>query len=242
MKEILVLFALAVAYFGADKIEEGVIQYEQKVNLHRRLPNPEMKNMIPEFQTSKKQLLFNATKAFYKNVEDEEEDLQASNGGGMVMRFSRPQSEIYREFSTARKVEQREFMGKKYVIEGEIKQLPWKVSGEMEQVAGYNCMKATLQDSMMQQPRTVVAWFTPDIPVSAGPESFGSLPGMILKVDINDGEVVYTAVKIDAKALKANEIEAPDKGKKITEEDFRKMVEEEMKKMGGQGGRMIIRQ
>lgn len=88
MKEILVIIALAVAYFGADKIEEGVIQYEQKVNLHRRIQNPEMKSRIPEFQTSKTQLLFNKTKAIYKNVEDEEEDLEASNGGGMVMRFA----------------------------------------------------------------------------------------------------------------------------------------------------------
>lgn len=240
MKEILLMFLLAIAYVGAEKVEEGVILYEQKVNLHRRIQNPEMKNMIPEFQTNKMQLLFNAKSAYYKAFEDEEEDIQAQNGG-MTMRIMRPRNEIYREFAAARKVEQREFMGKKYVIEGEIKQMPWKVSGEMEQVLGYNCMKATLQDSMMNQPRTVVAWFTPDIPVSAGPESFGSLPGMILKVDINDGEVVYTAAKIEAKKLKENEIQAPDKGKKITEEDFRKMMEEEMKKMGGQGGRMMIR-
>lgn len=240
MKEICLLVALAFAYMGVDKIEEGIVQYEQKVNLHRRIPNPEMKNMIPEFQTSKTQLLFSAAESYYKNVEDEEEDLQAANGG-MVMRFQRPKNEIYQQFKEARKLEQREFLGKKYLIEGAIKQMPWKVTGEMEQVAGYNCMKATLKDSMMQQPRTVVAWFTPDIPVSAGPENFGSLPGMILKVDINDGEVVYTAVKIDAKAMKDSDIEAPTKGKPITEEDFRKMVAEEMKKMGAQGGRMIIR-
>ncbi|MFN7118797.1 MAG: GLPGLI family protein [Saprospiraceae bacterium] len=240
MKEILLLFVLAIAYTGAGKLEEGMIQYEQKVNLHRRLPNPEMKNMIPEFQTSKTQLLFNAKEAYYKAMEDEEEDTEFSNGG-MTMRFRRPQSEIYRQFAEARKVELREFLGKKYLIEGKIAQMPWKVTGEMEQVAGYNCMKATLKDSIMQQPRTVVAWFAPDIPVSAGPENFGSLPGMILKIDINEGEMTYTAVKIDAKAMKDSDIEAPTKGKPISEEDYRKMVEEEMKKMGAQGGRMMIR-
>lgn len=241
MKEILMLFGLALAYFGVDKIEEGVIQYEQKVNLHRRIQNPEMKNMIPEFQTNKMQLLFNAKESFYKAFEDEEEDVQAQSGG-MTMRIMRPKNELYRQFTEGRKVEQREFMGKKYLIEGKLSQMPWKVTGEMEQVAGYNCMKATLKDSIMQQPRTVVAWFTPDIPVSAGPENFGSLPGMILKVDINDGETVYTAVKIDGKAMKDSDIEAPSKGKPISEEDFRKMVEEEMKKMGTQGGRTIVRQ
>jgi len=132
-------------------------------------------------------------------------------------------------------------MGKNYLIEGTNKQMPWKVTGEMEKVAGYNCMKATLQDSANMQPRKVIAWFTTDIPISVGPDRFGALPGMILKIDVNDGEVTYLATKIDARPLKKGEIEAPTKGKKMTEDEFRKMMEEEMKKMGGPGNRMIIR-
>jgi len=237
----LLLFVLALAYTGVEKLEQGVIQYEQKVNLHRRIPDPAMKERLPEFQTMQTQLFFNPEESFYKPLEEEEEDLESA-GGGVVMRFRRPMNEIYRHFKEGRKVEQREFQGKKYLIEGQLKQLPWKVTGEQEKVAGYHCMKAVLKDTLMEQPRTIAAWFAPDIPVPAGPEHFGSLPGMILKVDINDGDLIYTAVKIDAKKLQDTDIEAPSKGKKVTEAEFQKMVMEEMKKMGAQGGRMIIRQ
>lgn len=241
MKEILVLLALALVYNGVDSLKEGVITYEQKMNLHRRLPNPEMKNMVPEFQTSQSLLLFSEQEVLSKPIEEEEADLESSNGG-MVMRFRRPTSIIYRNFSTNQKLEQMEFFGKNYLVDGVNKQLPWKVTGEMEKVAGYDCMKATLKDSANMQPRNIIAWFTNDIPVSAGPGQFGSLPGMILKVDVNEGEVIYTATKIEGRPLKKGEITAPSKGKKMTEDEFREMMKEEMKKMGAQGGMRINRQ
>lgn len=241
MKAILVLFALAITYSGMDALKEGVITYEQKINLHRRMSNPEMKNIVPEFQTVQTQLFFNETESLSKPLEEEDEEVESS-GGGMVMRFRRPSAIIYRNFSTNQKLEQMEFMGKNYLLEGINKQMPWKVTGDMEKVAGYDCMKATLKDSLGMQPRNIVAWFTSDIPMTAGPDRFGALPGMILKIDVNDGEVTYLATKIDARPLKKGEIEAPTKGKKMTEDEFRKMMEEEIKKMGGSGNRMIIRQ
>lgn len=242
MKELLVLFMLSVCYMGFDQLQEGVVIYEQKVNMHRRITNPEMKAMIPEYNTSKMQLIFNASESLYKNFESEEEDVIEGGNGAMQFRMMRPKNETYCNTATAQKLEMREFMGKRYLIKGEITQTPWKVTGEMEQVAGYNCMKATLTDTTAQGDlRNVIAWFTPDIPRSIGPGNFGSLPGMILKVDINEGETILTAVKIDGRSLKKNELEAPSKGKEVTEEEFRAMVEEQMKQMGGQGGRMIIR-
>lgn len=241
MKEILVLFVLAITYSGMDALKEGVITYEQKINLHRRLPDPEMKNMVPEFQTYQTQLFFTENETLYKPIEEEEDEEVEAGGGGMRMRFRRPTAIIYRHLANNQKLEQIEFMGKNYLIEGTNKQMPWKVTGEMEKVAGYNCMKATLKDSTNMQPRKVLAWFTTDIPVAVGPDRFGALPGLILKIDVNDGEVIYMATKIDARPLKKGEIEIPTKGKKMPEDEFRKMMEEEMKKMGGPGNRMIIR-
>ncbi|HMO38936.1 MAG TPA: GLPGLI family protein [Saprospiraceae bacterium] len=240
MKELFVLFMLSVCYLGLEQLQEGAITYEMKVNMHRRLPNQDMKNMIPEYQTSQTRLFFNANESFYKNANDEEDDLEISGGsGGMTFRIKRPISEIYRHFDNGQKLEQREFMGKKYLIEGEIKQTPWKVTGEMEEIAGYNCMKATHADSVGTFARNIVAWFTPDIPVPAGPDSFGSLPGMILKVDINEGEMVYTAINISNKKPGKNDLKAPSGGKKVTEEEFRELMREQMKQMGGQGRMMF---
>jgi hypothetical protein len=51
-------------------------------------------------------------------------------------------------------------------------------------------MKASTYDPVKRQ--NIVAWFTTDIPVSAGPETFGGLPGMILEINIDDDAIVYT--------------------------------------------------
>jgi hypothetical protein len=66
------------------------------------------------------------------------------------------------------------------------------------------------------------------------------LPGTVLAVDINAGERVIVAQKVDMRSLKKNEFKKPTDGEKTTAVAYRKMVDEQMKKMGATGG-MIIR-
>jgi GLPGLI family protein len=198
-----------------------------------------MKAMIPEFRTSKTQLFFNQTASFYKNVIEDNDDEETDNGGGVRMRFMAPQNETYFNFSENKKVEMREFMTKKFLIEGELKANPWKLSEETKEIKGYVCKKATYTNEERKQ--NVVVWYTEQIPVSAGPDNNHSLLGLVLQVDINEGEIVTTATNIEFKPLKKGDIKIPTEGKKITQEDFRKMVEEQMKQMGGNGGMRIIR-
>jgi hypothetical protein len=66
------------------------------------------------------------------------------------------------------------------------------------------------------------------------------LPGTILAVDINNGERVILAKSIDFRPLKKNEMKQPSGGTKTSMAQFRAMVDEQMKRMGGPGG-MIIR-
>lgn len=54
----------------------------------------------------------------------------------------------------------------------------WNVCDEEIVVCGYQCQKAICH----WRGRDYVAWFTPDIPVSAGPWKFGGLPGLIMKI------------------------------------------------------------
>ena len=96
---------------------------------------------------------------------------------------------------------------------------------------------ATLNDTARKQ--EIVAWFTMDLPIAAGPQNYGSLPGMILEVDVNKGEIVTTAKKIELKKIKDSAIKAPTKGDKITEEEFRTKMEE-MRKRNGIGPNMRI--
>jgi GLPGLI family protein len=73
-----------------------------------------------------------------------------------------------------------------------------------------------------------------------GPEKFNTLPGAVLAVDINNGDRVVVARAIELRELKKNELKMPTSGTKTTQEEYRKMVAEQMKQMGGGKG-IIIR-
>lgn len=240
MKQVLLVVALLLANMYKYLDNQGVILYEQKINMHRRLPadDEQARQFIPEFQTSKMELLFNEMESLFRSVEEEEDaDIDDEDGGVRIM-IKRPETIIFRNMAEKRSVEQREFLGKKYLIEGDVAQIPWKITGESKVILGYPCQRATYNDT--SQNRKIVAWFTGDIPCPSGPESLGSLPGMILEADINDGEMAYTAIKID-KTLDIKALKAPTSGRKITGEEFKKMVDDHFKQMGGGSGIRIIR-
>ena len=244
MKQILLALLALLAGDAIAQQTEGDIQFDEKMNMHRNLPPDagDMKAMIPEFRIMKSELLFTATESVYRNVEEEEDDEEVGDGQVRI-KMQRPEAIFYRNFSSGQKTDQREFMGKYYLIEGAIDQTPWKVSGESRDILGYMCMKAVWEDTTTERKRSVVAWFAPDIAVSSGPVTYGQLPGMILGIDINNGELQLTAQKIDLKPLKKGDIEMPKKGEKTTQAEFQKMMDERMKAMGGSrgGGIRIIR-
>jgi GLPGLI family protein len=88
--------------------------------------------------------------------------------------------------------------------------------------------------------RSVVAWYTEDIQSSAGPEVYGGLPGLILQLDINGGEMVLTAVELATQGMDKGVVKEPVDGKKITRAAFQKMMDEQFGP-GGPGGRTTIR-
>jgi GLPGLI family protein len=115
----------------------------------------------------------------------------------------------------------------------------WKLTGKQKTILNYTCTEAVKTDSL----RTVTAWFTSAIPVPAGPENYVGLPGMVLEVNINNGETIIMAVSINA-ALDEEELVKPEDGKQVTEEEFNAIVDEKLKEMGvdrNSGPSVIIR-
>jgi len=251
MKKILLLAGVLVSLAAANVVfgqTSGVITYEVKVNLHRRLPldRADMKAMMPEFRTTKEQLVFNDHESLYKPlIEDEEEEL---SGGGMRIKMQQPNVEIYLDQQTGKIVSKQEFMGKDYLIDDSVKVSPWKFGTETKVIQGYECRQAFFTDetqlningTVTTQKREITAWFTDKIRPFLGPERFNTLPGAVLAVDINNEERVVVARKIEFRELKKNELKMPASGTKTTQAEYRKMVEEQMKQMGGRGG-VIIR-
>ena len=186
--------------------------------------------------------------------------LDEIGGGGMQIKMAVTGTDdiTYCDFEKAIKVEQREMFGKKFIISDSIHKLNWKLSDETKMILGYACRKATAQrfgkrmmmnmDNGKMERKEVndtsnmVAWFTTDIPVSAGPEVQGQLPGLILALDMNNGRMVYVATNISPKTDVAL-IKEPTKGKKVTPDEFvverNKAMEEMQKNNQGNGSRVI---
>jgi GLPGLI family protein len=84
----------------------------------------------------------------------------------------------------------------------------------------------------------ITAWYTPEIPVNQGPESYWGLPGLILEV--NDGKTTIICSKIAMNVKEKAEIKAPTKGKEISQKEYDEVVTAKMKEMmemnGGKPG------
>lgn len=74
---------------------------------------------------------------------------------------------------------------------------------------------------------TIIAWYSPEIPINQGPESYWGLPGLIL--EINDGTTTILCSKIVLNAKEKVEIKAPTKGKEISQKEYDETVIKKMK-------------
>ena len=242
MKYLCVILASFFVVLGFTQ-GNGKIVYLEKMDLHRNLPpeRQEMKDMIPQFNSSPFELIFSGDKSIYlpqKNAE-ETEVTSSSGGAQMTMRFGRENRTIFKNQDEDKMIESREFMQKQFLIIGPQTVRKWKIGTKQKEILGYKCMGA---DFRVDSVTTLVAWFTPEIPISNGPSDYQGLPGLILGIDINDGLRTITASEIKLDDADTSLIVAPTKGKEVTSEEFAKIREEKMKEMHLQnsGGSQMI--
>jgi GLPGLI family protein len=144
------------------------------------------------------------------------------------------------------RVDQREIFDRNFVVTDTIQKLQWKLSDETKTILNFTARKATAS-SVATRPRMtmengemkremitdtvpVVAWYTTEIPVPAGPDFQGQLPGLILELDMNRGQSVTKAVEFSPKVA-VNKIKEPKEGKRLTAAEFSKEREKLMEEM-----------
>lgn len=130
---------------------------------------------------------------------------------------------IHRNFETSKLTEHHEMLGKTYLLEDSLMTYNWRIQNQIKDVAGYVCMKAETFNPIKNQ--KITAWFAQDIPVGAGPERYFGLPGLILELDINDGDVVVTAQKVELKNVDKDLVLPKLKGKKIKNKDYDQLLQ-----------------
>ena len=246
---ILLIGLFPILLFGQN---QGKIIYQELTELEIELP-PERQqyaDMIPKEFKNVMELYFNETESFYQQDEtaaEEVEDNPFAKRGRMFRMGGGGSGKYYFNTKKNQALIAENMMDKEFLITSEIEKREWKVSPDQAEIAGYVCIKAeTVIDST-----DVIAWFTPQIPVSVGPEKYNGLPGAILKIETKSsfkrgrfakGESFKTIVATSIEINDFNaEIVVPKKGKKVSPEEFKKIRKEKMEEMrkmykGGRGG------
>ena len=236
-----IVIALSLGLFAQSSdtsSKEGKVVYEDVMKLDIKIEGmgAQFADQLPKERRSKKELLFTEGFSLYQNIKEDEsvEDVAMEGGGGMVMmKMMEPENKLFFDMEKLKTVEKREFMTRVFLIESEIKQGEWKMTGEQKVILDYPCMQAVKENDEGEK---TIAWFTPSIPVATGPSNFIGLPGLVLQVELMDGDHTLTALSVDFGKIDTKLLVKPKKGKKVTQEKFDKIVAEKMEEMGGEHG------
>ena len=260
MKKISLAIAICAALTVRAQQKEGKVIYSRTIQMQVELDdNDHLQQMMPKNHTDKFEFTFGNNQSLWKHI-DEDENTDVMDESRMQIKVMTPgQNDIvFNDFNIAKTIEQRDFMGKKFIVTDSFHRLHWKLTGETKNILGHVCQEAMAQragkriqmnidNGKMEKKEindttNIIAWFTTDIPVPAGPEVQGQLPGLILALNLSKGRMVYQALEIQATADLAA-IKAPAKGKKVTPDEFTKerdkLMEEMQRNNQGSGNRVI---
>ncbi|MEA1875824.1 MAG: GLPGLI family protein [Bacteroidota bacterium] len=237
----LIVFTLSLGLFAQsseNSSKEGKVVYEDVMKLDIKLEGAaaQFADQLPKERRSKKELLFNEKFSLYQNgKEDESAEDVAMEQEGMVFKMSmmEPDNKLFFDIEKSKTIEQREFMTRMFLIQSEIEQGGWKMTGEQKVILDYQCFQTVREN---EEGEKTVAWFCPAIPVSSGPLKFLGLPGLVLQVEQMDGDHTITAISVDFMKVDKKLMVKPKKGKKVNQEEFDQIVEDKMKEMGAEQG------
>lgn len=258
MKKLLLLLTSSFVLFAQAQTKEGKVIYERTMQMPMRnfgnMP-AEIQAQLPKSRTDQFELLFTSQHSLYQFLPNANDDGGGTfSGGGVALRFNGGANETtYVDFEKGTRLDQREVMEKSFVVTDTLAKQQWKLSDETKKILDFTARKATTtrintrmrmtmeNGEMKREPVTdtvaVVAWYTTDVPVAAGPDFVGQLPGLILEVNVANGQSVTKAIEFSAKVA-ANKIKEPKDGKKLTAAEFSKerdKLMEEMRKNMPQG-------
>jgi len=258
----LLLFLLCSTFSLFAQDFQGVATYKTQRKFDLKIDSTqvgggEMQKQIMDML--KKEFLKTFILTFDKNTSVYKEDealAPPSTGSRMVFISSDGGSDVlFKDIKNQSITNQKETFGKQFIIKDRLKPIEWELHSDTKNIGNYTCYKATytkeIEESMMtfsssgeeqreEEPTTapvmktitVTAWYTPQIPVSNGPESYQGLPGLILEV--NDGDLTILCSKITINPKKAIEISEPKKGKQVTQEEYDSIMLKKMEEMSEQ--------
>ncbi|WP_271392491.1 GLPGLI family protein [Aequorivita sinensis] len=246
---LLLIFSLSIS---AQNLS-GKAYYKSNTNSGKDYSNlPEenrlrFEKMNKELYEKSYMLTFNNNESIYKEEEILKETSMYMQGVLAAMESYSIQS-IYKNHDTHRIMEEREFLGKKFLIDDTLPKLDWQLEKESKQIGDYIVFKATAtrkvdlndyraqalknNDSIKKQKKAyfmITAWYTPQIPISNGPDEYSGLPGLIL--ELNVGRTTFLCHKIILSPANDIIIKQPKSGQVVTFDEFDKIAEAKKKEL-----------
>ncbi|MEQ1798025.1 MAG: GLPGLI family protein, partial [Lacibacter sp.] len=234
---ITILFSLHSSSSAQVKfISSGHIEYEKRVNQFSFYDKEEdeqpwvveMKKVFPKMVSETYFLDFNENKSVFK---------LAKENTDVKYMWGRKPSETdvtVKDVKNNQISLQRDIFEQTYLVKDSLQNYEWKISNETRLIAGFECKKAVTKicDSVY-----IVAFYTDEITVSSGPESFGGLPGMILGLAVPRLQVTWFATKVDIKEPTEAMLNPKQKGKAVNWEVYQKDLNKAMKDWGKYGSK-----
>lgn len=218
----------------------GTVQYESTIALGvinlESLPQ-DVAALMPKESKSNNVLYFSAVSSLYENVVEDSKatsDFSATGSNtdiNISIQTGSREEKVYVDIANQKIVEQKDLMGKRFLITDKLGKQKWKMTGRQKMLLDYPMQEAIF----INEKDTILAWYTSAIPVSTGPMGIAGLPGLVLEASIGNRTTIR-ATKIDFEEKANTKIKEPTKGKKVTKEEFEKIAKEKAEEMRQQRG------
>ncbi|MFC6101850.1 GLPGLI family protein [Olivibacter domesticus] len=221
-------------------VNSGTIEYEKKVNMYAKLAKRITKNNSswmqqvydqykksqPQFKTVKNTLSFSKDASLYKPVEVEAVPTNNFFGNDPTVDLKKT---IYTDFKANTFTSEKNIYEEVFLVQDTLRKIKWKITSETREIAGYDCRRA---NALIMDSIYVVAFYTDQIPVSGGPESFTGLPGMILGLALPHENTTWFASKVNDVPTQPSTITPAKKAKKVNNEGLLNSLKSSMEDWG----------
>ena len=225
---------VCVAVAQPKFILKGKVEYEKKVNMHKIMGEGmwanEMRAKMPQFRVTYFDLLFNGNTSLYqtgREVEDKYRNMWGNMAAGIT----------YSDFNAGTTTQQKDVFEKTYLLQDSLLHVEWKISNETRKIAGFECRKAVgkFMDSLY-----VIAFYTDEIVIPAGPESINGLPGLILGLAFPRMHATWFATKLELQDIQPKDMAVPAKGKKANRREIISTVKGAIKDWGDEADKVLL--
>lgn len=199
-------------------------------------------------------LKFNLTESVWKEVESlgAGNAPKASSGGvggvRLVISSAGSNGVLYKNTAELQHIEETEIFSKPFLVKDELKAREWELTEDSKKIGNYTAYKAIFsivsehkmmsfsnegaegeEMKIVSDTARIEAWYTPEIPVSQGPDDFWGLPGLILEV--SDGITTFLCTKVVLNPEGGVKIKIPSKGKEVSKKELAEIMEKKAKGM-----------